>query len=37
MLFAFQEQYTPEVTAQARAFCATLSEKDQQRYAAVED
>lgn len=36
MAFAFQAQYPPEVAAQVRAFYATLSEKDQRRYAAVE-
>jgi hypothetical protein len=36
MAFAFQSPYTPEVAATVRAFYATLSEKDQRRYAAVE-
>jgi hypothetical protein len=36
MAFAFQAQYPPEVAAQVRSFYATLSEKDQRRYAAVE-
>lgn len=36
MAFAFQAHYPPEVAAQVRAFYATLSEKDQRRYAAVE-
>ena len=36
MAFAFQAHYAPEVVAQVRAFYATLSEKDQRRYAAVE-
>jgi hypothetical protein len=36
MAFAFQAQYPPEVAARVRAFYATLSEKDQRRYAAVE-
>jgi len=36
MVFAFQAQYPPEVAARVRAFYATLSEKDQRRYAAVE-
>jgi len=36
MAFAFQTHYPPEVVAQVRAFYATLSEKDQRRYAAVE-
>ena len=36
MAFTFQAHYPPEVAAQVRAFHATLSEKDQRRYAAVE-
>ena len=36
MAFTFQAQYPPEVAAQVRAFYATLSEKDQRRYSAVE-
>ena len=36
MAFAFQTQYPPEIAARVRAFYATLSEKDQRRYAAVE-
>ena len=36
MAFAFQAHYPPEVAVQVRAFYATLSEKDQRRYAAVE-
>ena len=36
MAFAFQAQYPPEVAERVRAIYATLSEKDQRRYAAVE-
>jgi hypothetical protein len=36
MAFAFQAPYTPEVAVQVQRFYATLSEKDQRRYAAVE-
>jgi hypothetical protein len=36
MAFAFQAPYPPEVAERVRAFYATLSEKDQRRYAAVE-
>ena len=36
MAFSFQAQYPPAVAARVRAFYATLSEKDQRRYAAVE-
>ena len=36
MAFTFHSQYTPEAAARVRAFYATLSEKDQRRYAAVE-
>jgi hypothetical protein len=36
MAFAFHSHYTPEAAARVRAFYATLSEKDQRRYAAVE-
>ena len=36
MAFSFQAQYPPEVADRVRAFYATLSEKDQRRYAAVE-
>jgi hypothetical protein len=36
MAFTFRAQYSAPVLAQVRAFYATLSEKDQRRYAAVE-
>ena len=36
MAIAFHAQYSQEVAARVRAFYATLSEKDQRRYAAVE-
>jgi hypothetical protein len=36
MAFTFQARFTPEVAAIMRGFYATLSEKDQRRYAAVE-
>jgi len=36
MAFTFQAHYSPEAAERVRAFYATLSEKDQRRYAAVE-
>jgi len=36
MAFTFQAHYSPEVAERVRALYATLSEKDQHRYAAVE-
>ena len=36
MAFTFPAHYSPEVAGRVRAFYATLSEKDQRRYAAVE-
>ena len=36
MAFTFHSEYTPEVAERVLTFYATLSEKDQRRYAAVE-